>query len=402
MSPPALVGSHKKVAPALGAAARFGRVSTSPESELLAAILERVEELAQEMVAATRAEVPSFRGVPFGEHLTDTRASIEWLARFALESPTPPLDLERLEQVGARRAEQGVPVEDLLGAWRISVRIGTEQARRIAVELDLDAQLVIDVFQGALRAADHALVPLAGGHREARRMPEPGSDRSRERFVLAALTGELEPARLRAEAASLGLDPTGSYRALRAIAAESAAPPGLPAAAEDGVADPLCTVHGGELIGIAEAPVERGTATLVALGPAGTIDELPASFTAAGRVLSAGRSLGLAGVHDIESAALFVTVFESGDAGDALVGRYVRPVAEAQNGADLLATVRAWQETGMRTEATADRLHVHPNTLRYRLQRYEELTGADLSETEELVAVWLALSREAVDVARRP
>ncbi len=401
MSPPVFVASHKKVAPALRTAARFGPVSTSPESTLLAAILGRVEELAQEMVAATRAEVPSFGGVPFGEHLTDTRASIEWLARFALESPTPPLDLERLERVGARRAQQGVPVEDLLGAWRISVRIGTEQARRIAAELDLDAQLVIDVFQGALRAADHALVPLAGGHREARRIPEPGSDPARERFVLAALTGELEPARLRAEAASLGLDPTGSYRALRAIAAGSA-PPGPPAAAEDGVAGPLCTVHDGELIGIAETQLERGTAALVALGPAGTIDELPASFAVAGRVLSAGRSLGLAGVHDIESAALFVAVFESGDAGDALVGRYVRPVAEAQNGADLLATVRAWQETGMRTEATADRLHVHPNTLRYRLQRYEELTGADLSETEELVAVWLALSREGVGVARRP
>jgi hypothetical protein len=393
------VGSHKKAAPWAQTGARFDRVSASPESELLAAILERVDELAREMVEATRAEVPSFRGVPPSEQLADTRASIEWLARFALESPTPPPDLDRLERVGARRAGQGVPVEDLLQAWRISVRIGTDQARRIAAELNLDAQLVIDVFQGALRAADHALVPLAGGHRDARRRNRADPDRSRDRFVVAALTGELEPGRLRSEAASLGLDLTAPYRALRAIGSGPGEIPEVPAGGS-GSADPLCTVHEGELIGLSRGPVERGTASLVAIGPEGPIDELAASFAAAGRILNAGRSLGLAGVHDIESAALFVTVFESGDAGDALIDRYVRPVAGAQSGADLLATVRTWQETGMRTEATAERLHIHPNTLRYRLQRYEELTGADLSETEELVAVWLAFSRDAVGGAR--
>ena len=47
----------------------------------------------------------------------------------------------------------------------------------------------------------------------------------------------------------------------------------------------------------------------------------------------------------------------------------------------------------MRTEATAERLHIHPNTLRYRLSRYEELTGVDLGETEEMVGLWLALAR---------
>jgi DNA-binding PucR family transcriptional regulator len=36
-------------------------------------------------------------------------------------------------------------------------------------------------------------------------------------------------------------------------------------------------------------------------------------------------------------------------------------------------------------------LHVHVNTVRYRVQRVEELTGRDLSSFEDRVDVFLAL-----------
>jgi sugar diacid utilization regulator len=132
---------------------------------------------------------------------------------------------------------------------------------------------------------------------------------------------------------------------------------------------------------------------LVALGPPRTLEELPSSFVTAGRVLNSCRSVGLEGIYDLAGAALFVAAYESGDAGDALAERYVGPLEDVANGAELVATLRAWQEMGMRTEATAERLHIHANTLRYRLARYEELTGVDLAETEEVVGLWLALAR---------
>ena len=53
----------------------------------------------------------------------------------------------------------------------------------------------------------------------------------------------------------------------------------------------------------------------------------------------------------------------------------------------------------MRVRQAAERLHVHENTMRYRLRRYAELTGADLTVTEELVGVWWALQRESLDRA---
>ena len=50
----------------------------------------------------------------------------------------------------------------------------------------------------------------------------------------------------------------------------------------------------------------------------------------------------------------------------------------------------------MRVEPAAERLFVHPNTVRYRLRRYEEMTGTDMSITEEAFRVWWALRRDQV------
>jgi hypothetical protein len=363
---------------------------------LLEALMARAPELAEEMVDRTRREIPSFEAVPRPDQLAETATFTAWLAGYSLGADVPDLDSTRLADVGRRRAEQGIPVEDLLRAWRISVEVGTDRARDIAAELDLEPQLVIDLFQGALRAADEALVPLAAGHRTGRPLTDVDAGRGRELFVLAALTGELPADEIHARAASFGLDPTVPYRALRAVGSESPEwPPKLPAGrlADTETPDPLCTVHEGELVGIASRAPHPGTATLVALGPPRTLEELPASFAAAGRVLNACRAVGLVGIYDLAGAALFVAASESGDAGDALVERYLSPLDDIANGPELIATLRAWQEMGMRTEAAAERLHVHPNTLRYRLGRYEELAGVDLSETEEMVGLWLALAR---------
>ena len=39
----------------------------------------------------------------------------------------------------------------------------------------------------------------------------------------------------------------------------------------------------------------------------------------------------------------------------------------------------------MRTDETARALHMHPNTLRHRLRRFEEATGADLDRATDLL-----------------
>jgi DNA-binding PucR family transcriptional regulator len=47
--------------------------------------------------------------------------------------------------------------------------------------------------------------------------------------------------------------------------------------------------------------------------------------------------------------------------------------------------------------AAAEQLHVHHNTLRYRLKQYEGLFGLRLERAEDRLMLWLEL-----DAARRP
>jgi DNA-binding PucR family transcriptional regulator len=42
-------------------------------------------------------------------------------------------------------------------------------------------------------------------------------------------------------------------------------------------------------------------------------------------------------------------------------------------------------------DAAAQELFVHPNTLRHRLVRFEETTGANLRNIEQLAEIWWAL-----------
>ena len=48
-------------------------------------------------------------------------------------------------------------------------------------------------------------------------------------------------------------------------------------------------------------------------------------------------------------------------------------------------------ERDRHNEAVAFALAIHPNTLAYRLRRFEQLSGRNLTSTADLAEVWLAL-----------
>ena len=47
------------------------------------------------------------------------------------------------------------------------------------------------------------------------------------------------------------------------------------------------------------------------------------------------------------------------------------------------------------THKAAQALHIHPNTLLYRVRRFEQITGRSLASTEALAETWLALRAAA-------
>lgn len=59
--------------------------------------------------------------------------------------------------------------------------------------------------------------------------------------------------------------------------------------------------------------------------------------------------------------------------------------------ARLMETLEAFLATSCSWSRTAENLHLHVNTVRYRIQRVEELTGRDLSQMADRVDIFLAL-----------
>ena len=86
--------------------------------------------------------------------------------------------------------------------------------------------------------------------------------------------------------------------------------------------------------------------------------------------------------------------------GDALLRRYLEPLAGSQ--AEIAAGLRVLFESDMHVERAAEKLFVHPNTLRYRIGRFEEITGANLRSPRSALEVWWALQRDGIHTRGAP
>lgn len=60
--------------------------------------------------------------------------------------------------------------------------------------------------------------------------------------------------------------------------------------------------------------------------------------------------------------------------------------------AQLEATVRAYLQTDLNLQRAAETMHVHINTMRYRLRRAEQVSGLTLSRRTDAMALWAQLS----------
>lgn len=369
--------------------------------QVLQQVLDGREAIAERVVERVRAEMPeSFAGVPYEEHRAGIAAALELVVKVRLDNPEPSFGggAKVLRELGERRARQGVPVDDLLRSWRMGVEEVTAYAREVAPRTDARPDELFDLFQQAFQLADEAMVSISSGHRRDPAQGEPETER-RAALVRGALLGRLSANELHSGFAALALDPLVPYRAFRGRGVDpgdlerieaTLTPPHSVNAERDGL---VATLEQ-QIVGFSKRDLPRGELPLLAVGPAGLPAELAGSYRTAGRVLAAAESFGLAGVHDLTSAGLLAAVIEDPELGAALAEQLVDPVIELASGPEILASVGEWLASGMRVDPAAERLFVHPNTVRYRMRRYEELTGADLSETEDAFRVWWALQRQ--------
>ncbi|WP_341393327.1 helix-turn-helix domain-containing protein [Arthrobacter sp. G119Y2] len=82
--------------------------------------------------------------------------------------------------------------------------------------------------------------------------------------------------------------------------------------------------------------------------------------------------------------------------GPSVADRMARQTAPLRDQPQLRETLVLWFAHGMDVRSTAQAMFVHPNSIRYRLRRCEELLGSSLQYPEMLANVYLALQDEVL------
>jgi DNA-binding PucR family transcriptional regulator len=130
--------------------------------------------------------------------------------------------------------------------------------------------------------------------------------------------------------------------------------------------------------------------------PSVTADELARSYTEARRALAAGRRTGQAGPISVFAELgihrLLLRVPELSDVrafADEVLGQLAEE--ERTTGVKYLATLAAYFRSNGSPARAAGQLHVHPNTVSYRIRRIEELTGLTLSRHRDRLMAEVAV-----------
>ncbi|WP_165820994.1 PucR family transcriptional regulator [Nocardioides gansuensis] len=111
------------------------------------------------------------------------------------------------------------------------------------------------------------------------------------------------------------------------------------------------------------------------------------------RVAHAGRApVSVVGSDEVTSHVLLLAAVPD-DVRRTYAHRVLGPVLEhdERTGADLVPTLDTFLACSGSWSRTAEALHLHVNTVRYRIERVQQLTGRDLSRLEDRVDVFLAL-----------
>ena len=219
-------------------------------------------------------------------------------------------------------------------------------------------------------------------------------DDRRAVLVRGLVEGTLPFAEAAAAARAHGLLPGGRYCALRARPGE-----GVSAGGRNG-RGALAAVVEGEVIAVVGTRPRVPPKAVGGMGTPAELSALAPSFRLASRALETALAYGIEGIVDIDELSLRPAILTEPHLGERLVDRYIGPLTNLGPFGDTLQrTLYEYLARGMRIQPAAEALYVHPNTLRHRLERYEEITKADLGRTQDLLELWWALERHRLDVA---
>ncbi len=305
--------------------------------------------------------------------------------------------------LGRGELRQGRTLDSLQAAYRVGARVAWRRLSLAGREAGLDAEVLSLLAEAIFAYIDELSADSVEGYAEAQAERE--DERRRRRRELAALLVReppAEPADLSAAAQAAG------WRLPRTVAAVACAAEDLGPVARRLPSESLATTL--DELGCALVPdptgpgrmadLERaGEAGQVAIGPTVGPAELAASWSLARATLRAAQAGALGGGLQVAEDRLGdLLLFEAGAITRRIASRRLAPLRSLtpRAGERLLETALAYLRHQGSAVAMAEALHVHPQTVRYRVARLRELLGEQLDDPDARFELELALRAEAL------
>jgi hypothetical protein len=305
------------------------------------------------------------------------------------------------DTAGETRGRQGVAIREMLALWRIGLEYLHELARRVAAPGPNRDALLLEFLELALAWGDFAMLHAAEGHRRGELSQAREQQHVQTNIVRQVLSGSASRGEISSALGSLGLDAQGLYHAVRARPLPTVDMEAIERhVGADGLVrrgNGLIAMIDGDACGFIAHLPRNAAPTAIGISTPAPLTSMKTAFRQASRALETALTLGVKGVFGFEDLSLHPAIAADIEIGDVMITRYINPLLHITGGETVLATTERYLENDRNIDITAKDLDVHPNTVRQRLDRFEEATGRSLRETETVVEVWWALQRRRIN-----
>ena len=375
------------------------------EQQLLADIVRRVDttEIARRMVGIFRTEIAAYRRLPEmalnGQVLDTSQRNIDLFFTSVIEGrDLDEEDLRPFRQSAGNRAVEGLPLADLLQAYRLGGRTAW-QALVDAATPEEQAALLPSADR-LMKHVDRVSAAVTAAYQE-RATQLASEEEGQVRELLEALTTDAPLDRQTAQVAAAHSLPVLDDYAPFVLA--------LPGAAGHAYAQEaarlrrqgaVAVTEGERVLGLvrpgADEPAPERDA-LYAVAEATPRGELCTALADLRALVDLGLQLGNSGRMAMDDHLPELLLLRSPGLAERLRQRALGPLDDyaARRRANLVETLQTFVSCDFDRRTAAARLQVHPNTLDYRLRRVEALTGLKLAKAPHMVLICLALMRSS-------
>lgn len=379
------------------------RIADLP-SELGAVLRPTLPDVADEILTAIRHEVDEYRR-PFEGRFGDAvRRGVEFaLGEFVamLEDPSrPPAGTAMIEELGRGEVRSGRTLDALQAAYRCGARVAWRRFGDAARESGADQRTLIRLGD-AIFAYIHRLAALSvAGWADEQTLRAGATQRARDALIRLVASPRPAVEDLDAAAYALAWPPPRDVAVVVLAGSENA---GALLRIDPGV---VAAVHDGAVVGIVPVPTAMARVREAlhdqpaVLGPTVRWAGVARSYRRArsvGALVEAGRigprdgrppTLVLAADHLVDEV-----VHADPEAAEDLAVAMLGPIERlpANRRARQLETLRAWLDHRGHGPRMAEALHLHAQTVRYRVARLREVLEVDLDDPDARFALDLAL-----------